>query len=237
LHKDLDNNTFLADVEKVYSKQGEQFHREKYLPKFKRVKKYISSEAKTSLDVGIGYGSFMKMTNEELGLSPSGLDPFPKSIEIAKKYIDFPIHLGAIEDKPWPVNGKFDFVSCLDVTEHLEEPAEFYRNVKHHLKENGIVLMTTPLRLLPYEMRSLPLIGIPDRNTTHINVQPPKYWDRLAKENGFEILESWRGEHLTHVKYITGIFRRMSKSFGINPRTAPVISAFQQAYNQILKLK
>ena len=236
MHKDLDNNTFLADVEKVYSKQGEQFHREKYLPKFERIRKHLVNDAKTALDVGIGYGSFMKMTKEELGLIPSGMDPFPKSIEIARKHIDFKIHLGAIEDKPWPVQGKFDFISCLDVTEHLEDPAEFYRNAKKYLSDQGIILMTTPLRLLPYEMRSLPLIGIPDMNTTHINVQPPKYWDRLAKENGYEILETWRGEHLTHVKYLSGIFRRISKSLGINPRTAPIISAFQQAYNQILKL-
>jgi len=237
LHKDFDNNTFLADVEKVYSKHGEQFHREKYLPKFKRVKTHLSEGAKSALDVGIGYGSFMKMTHEELGLAPSGMDPFPKSIEIAKRYIDFPIHLGAIEDNPWPVDRKFDFISCLDVTEHLEDPSEFYRNAKNYLNDEGIILMTTPLRLFPYEMRSLPIIGIPDKNTTHINVQAPKYWDKLAKENGYEVIESWRGEHLTHVKYLSGLFRRISKSFGINPRTAPIISAFQQAYNQILKLK
>ena len=235
--KDHDNITFLADEEKVYSKQGEQFHREKYLPTLTRVKKYLSSNATQALDVGIGYGSFMKMTEEVLKLQSHGLDPFPDSIAIAREHTQAPIYLGRIEDFPWNVKGRFDFISCLDVTEHLEDPGLFYSHAKKHLSMDGIILMTTPLRLLPYEMRSLPIIGIPDKNTTHINVQAPSYWDDLAKEHGYVILESWRGEHLTHVKYISGIFRRICKSTGLDPRKTPIISSFQQAYNQILKLK
>lgn len=237
MHRDEDNDTFLADVDKVYSEQGIQFHKEKYVPKLERVKKYLSSNAQRALDVGIGYGSFMKLTEEMLGLNSHGMDPFPTSIEIAKKYISSPISLGRIEDDIWPVEGKFDFISCLDVTEHLEKPELFYQNAKKVLNENGVILMTTPLRLFPYELRSLPLIGIPDMNTTHINVQPPSYWNKLALENGYEILGSWRGEHLTHIKLISGIFRRFCNATGIDPKVAPIISSFQQAYNQIIRIK
>ncbi|MEM7163028.1 MAG: class I SAM-dependent methyltransferase [Bacteroidota bacterium] len=237
LHKDQDNTTFLADVEKVFSEQGKQFHAEKYLPKLDRVKKHLSKNARNALDVGIGYGSFMQFTADHLELEAQGMDPFPKSIAIAKQFVSFPISEGAIEDESWPVSSKFDFISCLDVTEHLERPEIFYKHVKDYLAPEGIVLMTTPLRLFPYEMRSWPIIGIPDKNTTHINVQAPKYWDNIARQNGFEIVESWRGEHLTHVKYLSGFLRRFSKALGINSKKAPFISAFQQAYNQILRLK
>ena len=235
MHKDHDNNTFLADVDKVYSASGIKFHEEKYLPKIKRVRKHLSPNAKRALDVGIGYGSFMNFVHKELDLAVEGMDPFKGSIEIARNHVNFPINMGAIEDDPWNVEGKFDFISCLDVTEHLEDPEVFYLNVKKYLNTDGIVLMTTPLRLFPYEMRSWPLIGIPDKNETHINVQPPRYWDALAKKNNFEILEQWRGEHLTHVKYISGLFRRLSSAFGIDARKAPLISAFQQAYNHIIR--
>jgi hypothetical protein len=117
------------------------------------------------------------------------------------------------------------------------EPDVFYRNAKKYLSPGGLVLMTTPLREFPYEMRSWPLIGIPDMNTTHINVQPPKYWNSLAQENGYEILESWRGEHLTHLKYVSGLLRRLCESLGIDPVRTPFVNSFQQAYNQILRLK
>ena len=179
----------------------------------------------------------MGMTREVLQLEVHGLDPFPESIRIAKEHIDAPISLGRIEDFPWKVQGRFDFISCLDVTEHLEEPALFYSHAKHHLEPGGIILMSTPLRLLPYEMRSIPFIGIPDKNTTHINVQAPSYWDNLAKENGYEILDSWRGEHFTHIKYVSGLLRRVCDSTGLDPRKTPIISAFQQAYNQIIRIK
>ncbi len=236
--QDKDNITFLSDVEKVYSTQGQQFHREKYLPKLERVKKHLSPQASKCLDVGIGYGSFMLLSESELELKAHGLDPFPRSIEIAREYTSAEIREGRIEDRDWgfPAS-EFDFISCLDVTEHLEEPEVFYRHVKQYLASGGIVLMTTPLRQFPYEMRSWPLIGIPDKNTTHINVQPPGYWDRLAEEHGFEILESWKGEHLTHVRYISGLLRRVCKSFGIDPVKTQGINAFQQAYNQVLRMK
>ena len=237
MHKDLDNDTFLADVDKVYSEQGKTFHQEKYVPKLERVKTLLSPHATRALDVGIGYGSFMLLTEELLGLKPHGMDPFPASIEIAKKYVSSPIAQGAIEDDPWPVEGKFDFISCLDVTEHLEKPELFYQHSKKYLNEDGIALMTTPLRLFPYEMRSWPIIGVKDRNTTHINVQPPSYWTKLALDHGFEILDSWRGEHLTHVKFVSGILRRFCNVTGIDPKVAPIISSFQQAYNQIIRLR
>ncbi|NNK81361.1 MAG: class I SAM-dependent methyltransferase [Flavobacteriales bacterium] len=235
--QDSDNLTFLSDTDKVYSEEGQRFHREKYLPKLERVKKHLQPDALRSLDIGIGYGSFMRFTKQELGLEPHGLDPYSKSIEIAKYYVDAQINFGRIEDDLWPYPKEhFDFISCLDVTEHLEDPSLFYKNVKNYLKSDGIVLMTTPLREFPYEMRSWPLIGIPDRNTTHINVHPPLFWDRLAKENGFEILESWKGEHLTHVKYVSGALRRLCNALGVDPVTTPLINSFQQAYNQILRL-
>ena len=234
--QDKDNITFLSDVEKVYSDQGQQFHREKYLPKLTRVEKYLLTNAEQSLDVGIGYGSFMSMCEAELGLKAHGLDPFPRSIEIAQQYTQGVILEGCIEDPSWGFDQKFDLISCLDVTEHLEEPALFYRHVKRYLAPGGIVLMTTPLREFPYEMRSWPLIGIPDNNTTHINVQPPRYWDKLAYEHGFDILESWRGEHMTHVRYLSGALRRFCNVLGIDPKNTPIVSSFQQAYNQILRV-
>ncbi|NNC83393.1 MAG: class I SAM-dependent methyltransferase [Flavobacteriales bacterium] len=235
---DTENITYLSDTERIFSEEGQKFQGEKYLPKIERVRQYLRPDAQRSLDVGIGYGLFMIFTERELGLTSHGLDPFPKSIEIARQYTSAEIKEGAIEDSDWQYpEGHFDFISCLDVTEHLEEPAAFYRNVQKYLAPGGLVLMTTPNRSFAYEMRSWPLIGIPDKNTTHINVQAPSYWDRLAKEHGFEIVDSWRGEHLTHVRVLPGLMQRFCNVLGLDPKTTPVVNRFQQAYNQILRVK
>lgn len=234
---DTENITYLSDTERIFHGEGRRFQEEKYLPKLARVKKYLPSDSIRALDVGIGYGLFMLLTEQELQLRSHGMDPFPKSIEIAKAHVNGAIHEGRIEDADWGFpEGHFHFISCLDVTEHLEEPADFYRHVKRYLAPGGIVLMTTPNRSFAYEMRSWPIIGIPDLNTTHINVQPPSYWDRLALEHGFEVLESWRGEHLTHVRFIPKVLRGLCRTLGLDPIRTPLVNRFQQAYNQILRI-
>lgn len=235
---DTENITYLSDTERIFQGEGRRFQEEKFLPKLGRVKKYLPLDSVRALDVGIGYGLFMLLTEQELKLHPHGLDPFQKSIEIARQHVEGTIREGRIEDTDWGYpEHHFHFISCLDVTEHLERPADFYEHVKRYLAPGGIVLMTTPNRSFAYEMRSWPFIGIPDRNTTHINVQPPSYWDRLAHEHGFEILESWRGEHLTHVRFIPKVLRGVCKAFDLDPIQNPLVNRFQQAYNQILRLK
>ena len=54
-------------------------------------------------------------------------------------------------------------------------------------------------------MRKLPFIGKPDLNPTHINVRVPEYWRRLALGLGYEILDEWMGEHLTHIKFVPSV--------------------------------
>ena len=89
---------------------------------------------------------------------------------------------------------------------------------------------------LPYLMRKLPFIGIKDTNPTHINVHGPKYWKRLAIENGFEIIRDWKGEHLTHIKYIS-ILHKITNLLKIDHRKVPVLNMFEQAYIMILRNK
>lgn len=235
--KDNSNNSFRSDTDKVYSEDGIRFHREKYVPKLERIRPHLNPNASKALDVGIGYGSMMLMLSETLGLTPHGLDPYPASIDIARRYTSHHIHQGRIEDLDWGYpEESFDLITCLDVTEHLEDPRLFYKHAKTYLKPGGLLLMTTPLREFPYEMRSWPVIGIPDLNETHINVHPPAYWDKLAHAEGYELIDQWRGEHFTHVKYVSGLLRRLCNLTGINPKTTPVIRSFQQAYNQVLRL-
>lgn len=236
--RDDDNVTYICDMEQLESSEGQKFLKMKYSGRLERLKAYFgeSFQEIKLLDIGIGYGMFLK-TLEELGLKDlHGMDPFVKSIEISRGNTSATLVEGDINDETWVVEkNSFDAITCLDVVEHLERPTVFFERAKEYLREDGIVIVTTPNGELPYRMRSIPLIGFPDRNTTHINVHPPKYWRRRALENGYEILAEWKGEYLTHIRLIPKILMLLCRIFHIDHRRIPVVNSFEQSYGMVLK--
>ena len=66
------------------------------------------------------------------------MDPFPKSIEIARLNTSAELFQGDILDDEWPVERRsYDAVTCMDVVEPLEDPSIFFRKVKGYLREGG----------------------------------------------------------------------------------------------------
>jgi len=239
LQKDPENLTYVHSLETLKSEEGRRYQREKYLPKIEFLSGRFGEsfpEARL-LDVGVGYGFFLAMLEEEYGLRDLyGMDPFPKSIEIASQMTSARIVKGDITDSRWPFEpGSFDIVTCFDVVEHLEVPGDFFRMVRTVLRPGGTVVVTTPNLSLPYMMRSWPLIGIPDTNPTHISIRRPSYWKGLAGENGFAVLADWRGEHLAHVRFVPRIFRNVCRALGIDHRKVPLLNAFEQSYCMVLE--
>jgi SAM-dependent methyltransferase len=241
MERDRDNVTFTHSIETLYSVDGLKFQREKYLPKIELIKKRFAGAFTgiNLLDVGVGYGVFLHLLEHEHGLSNAfGMDPFPDSIEIAKRYTSARIFQGDIRDDRWPVQENyFDAVTCFDVVEHLPEPGVFFEKVKSVMRPGAVVIVTTPNRGLPYRMRSIPLIGLPDTNPTHINVQRPSYWLELAREHGFNVLEAWRGEHLTHIRLVPKMLRVACRVLRLDHRKIPLVNAFEQSFCMALEIK
>src|SRR5204863_407601 len=76
--------------------------------------------------------------------------------------------------KPFKSNKKYDVVQCLDVLEHLENPQKAIRNMFKWVKQDGIVLCSTPN---DYQYA---------RDVfTHINVKRPEAWRKLFRKAGF----------------------------------------------------
>lgn len=236
--RDDDNKTYLWDMENLCSPEGQKFLATKYSSRLEHLKNYFGERFTEIrlLDVGIGYGMFLKAL-EELGVRDlHGMDPFVKSMEISSRNTSATLVEGDITDENWPVEiGSFDAVTCLDVVEHLERPAVFFEKVKEYVREGGIVIVTTPNGQLPYRMRSIPLIGFKDRNPTHVNVHPPKYWRRLALKNGFEILTEWKGEYLTHIRLIPKVLMFLCRLLRLDHRRIPFVNSFEQSYGMILR--
>ena len=220
------------------SEEGGRFLEQKFRPRINALKEYFGPRFKEVklLDIGIGYGMFLKAAEEEGIEKLFGMDPFPKSIEIARQNTSAEIFEGDILDDRWPVEQQgYDAVTCMDVVEHLEDPSVFFHKVKEYMRKDGIVLVTTPNKSFPYMMRSIPLIGRKDPNPTHINVRRPAYWRRLARENGFEVLEEWRGEHLTHIRFIPRVLMPLCRTLRIDHRRIPLLNAFEQSFCMVIK--
>ena len=239
MKRDPENPTYDHSLDTLCSESGYKFQREKYGPKLAFMKKYFGERfaSISLLDVGVGYGVFLKIAAEDYSLrNLSGMDPYPNSIELAKSLTTARFELGSLFDERWPfAEHSFDVITCFDVLEHIEKPDEFFVNAARYLRGGGIVLISTPNKSLPYRMRSIPLIGFPDTNPTHINVQPPSYWENVAARNGYEIVASWKGEYLTHIRLIPKILKVLCAALRIDARKMPLVNAFEQAFVMVAR--
>lgn len=231
--KDFENITYSHSVNSISSPGGQKFLKGKFLPKVDFIKQYFPQDwqERLILDIGIGYGSFLNLLEQQGFRHLYGMDPFSKSVEISRQFTTADLREGDIEEESWPFGEeKFDVITSFDVVEHLKNPEVFFVNSRKYLKEGGIIVFSTPNKQLPYYLRALPLIGIPDKNPTHINVHPPAYWIRLSKSGGYIILKMWKGEHLTHIKVFPKLLKKMCRFLKLDPRTVPVINWFEQSF-------
>lgn len=242
-NRDLSNITYSSKVFDLYdtSRRVLPFHQQKYKPPIDYIINYFegikSLKELKLLDVGIGYGAFLNVCEEKGLKNLYGMDPFPDSIAIAKEYTSADLRVGNIEDLQWSFEENyFDVITCFDVVEHLQCPKVFFKNVKKYIADNGIIIVRTPNGEFPYLMRKLPFIGARDDNPTHINVHGPRYWRHLAIQNGFDIIKEWKGEHLSHIKYLPYI-HKITDFLKIDHRKVPVLNMFEQAYILILKFE
>lgn len=234
MRRDAENPTFVHSLDDLQSERGRRFQREKFLPKIEALRRRFGERFQDIrlLDVGVGYGHFLSLLETKFGLFDlHGMDPFPQSIEIAAQVTKARIARGDITDAEWPFEpGSFDAITCFDVVEHLGDPGEFFRRVGRYLRHGGIAVVSTPNRSLPYLMRRIPLVGLADANPTHVNVRRPAYWRGQARRGGFEVIEEWRGEHLTHIRLLPKVLAAACRLLRLDHRRVPLVRAFEQSY-------
>ena len=239
MKRDPENPTYDHTLDTLCSESGYKFQREKYGPKLAFMKRYFGERfpSISILDVGVGYGVFLKIAGEEYGLrNLCGMDPYPNSIEIARTMTPARLERGSLFDETWPfAEHSFDVITCFDVLEHVERPDGFFAHARRYLKSGGIVIISTPNKELPYRMRKIPLVGFPDTNPTHINVQPPSYWKALAARSGYEVVASWKGEYLTHIRFIPKVLKVLCAALRIDARKVPLVNSFEQAFVMVAR--
>jgi len=109
-------------------------------------------EGLSVLDVGCG-GGLIAEPLARLGARVTGLDPVPETIEAARRHaagqglpIDY--RVGRIEELAAAGGPAFDAVTCLEVVEHVPDPAAFLATCAGLVRPGGLMLLSTLNRTL-----------------------------------------------------------------------------------------
>jgi 2-polyprenyl-6-hydroxyphenyl methylase/3-demethylubiquinone-9 3-methyltransferase len=101
-------------------------------------------EGKTALDVGCGAGLLAEPL-ARLGATVTGLDASPELIAVARAHagaqrlaIDY--RAGELAD----LEGRYDLITCMEVIEHVADPAAFVKDLARRLAPGGLLILSTP---------------------------------------------------------------------------------------------
>jgi 2-polyprenyl-6-hydroxyphenyl methylase/3-demethylubiquinone-9 3-methyltransferase len=111
------------------------------------IQKHIALENKTLLDVGCG-GGILSEALAKLGAQVSAIDLAPQSIEIAKLHLyesNLSINYECIEVGAKAVQSpeSFDVITCMEMLEHVPDPAYIIQECAKLLKSGGMAFFST----------------------------------------------------------------------------------------------
>jgi 2-polyprenyl-6-hydroxyphenyl methylase/3-demethylubiquinone-9 3-methyltransferase len=101
-------------------------------------------EGKSALDVGCGAGLLAEPL-ARLGASVTGLDAAPELIAVAREHavgqgLEIDYRAGELSE----LEGRYDLITCMEVIEHVADPAAFVRALAQRLAPNGLLILSTP---------------------------------------------------------------------------------------------
>jgi 2-polyprenyl-3-methyl-5-hydroxy-6-metoxy-1,4-benzoquinol methylase len=155
------------------------------------------------LDVGCHSGALLRAVFELYKLQASGCDVYPEVDKEESRYEGFQL----TDNRNWSYrtrdvskglhwNQKFEVISALEVIEHIIDTDSFLDDVREHLAESGLLLLTTPnINNLRNRFR-VPLgkypIGIEYRTVIHhVRLYNPAAIRIHLGARGFEVLGVW----------------------------------------------
>ncbi|HVM22564.1 MAG TPA: bifunctional 2-polyprenyl-6-hydroxyphenol methylase/3-demethylubiquinol 3-O-methyltransferase UbiG [Sphingomicrobium sp.] len=99
---------------------------------------------RSALDVGCGAGLLAEPL-ARLGAAVTGIDGSPEVIAVAREHaaamelaIDY--RVGDVHE----LEGQFDLITCMEVVEHVADPADFVKALARRLAPEGLLILSTP---------------------------------------------------------------------------------------------
>lgn len=167
---------------------------------------------KTALDVGCGAGLLAEPL-ARLGAQVTGLDAAAENVAVAQAHaaqgglaITYRAH--GIEQE----TGRYDLVTCLEVIEHVRDPAGFVRGLANALADGGLLVLSTPNRT---PLSRLALIGLAE-GTGRIP-RGTHDWNKFLTPDELTALLVDAGLEVTDV---TGLAFSPAKGFDLSSSTA-----------------
>ena len=101
-------------------------------------------DGRTALDVGCGAGLLTEPL-ARLGARVSGFDASPELIDVARWHaaamgLDIDYRAGDVQE----LEGRFDLITCMEVIEHVADPAAFVQALARRLAPGGLLVLSTP---------------------------------------------------------------------------------------------
>jgi 2-polyprenyl-6-hydroxyphenyl methylase / 3-demethylubiquinone-9 3-methyltransferase len=153
---------------------------------------------KTVLDVGCGAGLLCEPL-ARLGGTVTGVDAAPENAAAATAHaavsgLDIDYRSGELSAQGL---GKFDVVTCMEVIEHVTDPAAFVGEIAAHLKPDGLLILSTPNRTTASKLflvEAAERFGQVPRGTHD--------WDQFLTPDEMTALLEDVGLHITNIKGI-----------------------------------
>ena len=113
-------------------------------------KKSVNNKDISILDAGSGFGQyvyFMSTLNKSWNIY--GVDVKDEQIEDCNKFFTKikeakRIKFGKADLTKYKSPNEYDLILCVDVMEHIEDDVQVFKNYHTSLKENGVLLISTP---------------------------------------------------------------------------------------------
>jgi len=131
----------------------------------------------TGLDVGCGTGMLMELLSHDYVMH--GCDPSPEALAFCRERRLSRLVQGSAKQLPYG-DGSFDFVTCSDVLEHIQDDTGAVREIQRVLRSGGYLLATVPAH--PF------LFSGHDRALHHLRRYTRSGFTNLIRGVGFRVV-------------------------------------------------
>jgi 2-polyprenyl-3-methyl-5-hydroxy-6-metoxy-1,4-benzoquinol methylase len=152
------------------------------------------------LDIGCGFGGFLKAASERGWEYPEGIEIAPQAAEYTARF--FTVKTNPLEETQYNEYA-FDVIRLNNVIEHVPSPKTLMQSVYNSLRPGGLFVISTP----NFDSLSVTFCGKRWQyigGDDHIYLFTPKTISQMLKETGFRVVGiKTKGVHITpkdHVK-------------------------------------
>jgi len=140
--------------------------------------------ARALLDFGCGQGELLRRVKDRFD-RVAGVDVSEKALELTRNNLkDSPkAELYRYESSMPSMDGGFDWVTCLDVLEHLEDPERVLRELFSLTATGGRLIVTVPNWYDIIKVRVL------RTNPFHLHAHTPWGWAAMLERAGFRMTD------------------------------------------------